>query len=391
MNIVKILWVDHIYLDTASHSTFPLFLIDSLLKKGHEVQLLVPSIKKGNQDTTLLANNIVYIPTVRLPFISSLIFSFMLLFYLPKTVKKMSPHAIVVDKYIFPGMIWSYLFRKIKLIVDIRSTFVWEKGIRAYIDKMQYAFSVILAKYLSDCITVTSFALKQESCKVFGINPLIVKVLTNGVSSHLLAYKKNRMFIEKLRKELQLHEKFVIFYHGSLGHKRGLLETIKAIKKLASKYPEIAFFVLGSGHRRNSLISLIKKNSLENNVYIHEAVSHVEIPKFISMSDVGIAPLDTFSYPRTSCPLKVLEYLAMEKIVIATDIPFNRELLRYGNCMIHIPSNSSRKIAEAIEYVYKNKNELKKMGKMGKTIIEQHYTWDSKAAELVEIIEAIEK
>lgn len=388
---MKILWVDHMYLDDASHSTFPLFLIDSLRKKGHEVQLLVPSIKKGNQDTSLLANNIVYIPTVRLPFISSLIFSFMLLFYLPKAIKKMSPHAIVVDKYIFLGMIWSYLFRKIKLIVDVRSTSVWEKGIRGYIDRMQYAFSVILAKYFSDCITATSFALKQELCELFGIKPSLVKVLTNGVSSHLLAYKKDRMFIEKIRKELQLHEKFVVFYHGSLGHKRGILETIDAIKKLASKYPEITFFMIGLGHSRNRLISLIKKNSLENNVYIHEGVSHVEIPKFISMSDVGIAPLDTFSYPRTSCPLKVLEYLAMEKIVIATDIPFNRELLRYGNCMILIPSNSSREIAEAIEYVYKNKNELKEMGKMGKTIIEQHYTWDNKAAELVEIIEAIEK
>lgn len=386
---MKILWIDHIYLDSEAHSTFPLFLINSLIKKDHDVNLLVPSIKKNTKDTTLLKNNIQFVPIIRLPLISSITFFFMLLFYLPKTIKETRPDAIVVDKYALPGVICSIFFPNIKLIVDIRSTYVWEVGIRGFLDKTQYYFSVALAKHLSDGITVTSSALREELCDLFQIDSTKIVAITNGVSSHLLEYD-NENVTEQLRKELNLDKKFVIAYHGSLGWKRGLNETVEALEKLVPKYPDIVFFVLGSGHGQTRLSDFVKEKSLGDYVYFHDAVSHVDMAKFISLYDLGIAALDTMSYPRTSCPLKVLEYLSLGKTVVATDIPFNREILKHGDSMILIPSNTPEEIADAVEYAYKNRKKIKQMGEIGREIIERYYTWDKKADEFVDFIEAVE-
>jgi glycosyltransferase involved in cell wall biosynthesis len=388
---LKILWIDHIYLDSALYSTFPLLLIDSLHKNNHEVRLVIPSINKKDKAIASSMTNVETLPSIRLPLLSSLSFYFMLLFYLPQAIKKTKPHAIIVDIYALPGIIPSILFRNVKVIMDVRSSFIRVKGIRGHIGKMKYFSMITLAKHLCDRITVTSSALKEELCDVFGIDRAMVKVLTNGVSLDLFDHKKYGASSKNLKKQLNLDEKFIVFYHGSSGmlrdtaRDRGVPQTAEAIARLVPKYPEITLFLLG-------LIDKNLQNELEflnGNVYIHGAVSHNEVPKFISMCDVGIAAFDTFSFPRTSCPLKILEYLAMETIVIATDIPFNRELLSYGDCIFLIPSNSPENIAEAIEYVYKNKEALKRMGKIGRTIVEQHYTWESKAKDVVAFIEEL--
>lgn len=378
---MRILWIDHIYVDAAVYSTFPLLLIDSLRKNNHEIHLVVPSIKKKNKMI-----GVKYLPTIRLPLLSSLSFYLMLLFYLPKAIKKINPHAIIVDIYALPGIIPSFLFRNVKLIMDIRSSFIEIKGIRGYVKKIKYFSMIALAKHLCNCITVTSPALKKELVDVFGADPAMVKVLTNGVSLDLFDYNKYRTS-KNFKEQLNLNEKFIVFYHGSVQWvmERGIPQTAEAIARLAPKYPEITLFLLGFNGK--NLQNELK--FLNGNVYIHGPVSHSEVPKFISMCDVGIAPFDTSSFPRTSCPLKILEYLAMEKIVIATDIPFNRELLSYGDCIFLMPSNNPENIAEAIEYVYKNKEALKRMGKIGRAIIEQHYTWESKAKDVVAFIEEL--
>jgi glycosyltransferase involved in cell wall biosynthesis len=384
VNKVKILWIDHIYVDVAVYSTFPLRLIDSLRKNNVEVLLAIPSVKKKDGINSTLAIDTKFIPTVRLPLLSSISFFVMLLFWLPRAIKNFSPDAVIVDLYAFPGAVPALLCSKVKVIVDVRSSFVEKDGIFGRFGRLKHSLMIALAKHLCDRMTVTSNGLKEEMRDMYGINPEMVDVLTNGVSTDLFDYKKNEKISLDLRHELGVDKKFIVFYHGELGLQRGVLETAEAIAKLAHAYPDILFFLLGPDeeHLSEKLDKLIK-----NNVYVHKPVDHSEVPKFISMCDVGIAPFDTHSFPWTSCPLKVLEYLAMEKIVIATDILFNRELLKYGDCIFLIPSNSPENIAEAIEYVYKNREQLREMGKTGRSIIEQYYTWEIKAKDVVALIE----
>ena len=118
-------------------------------------------------------------------------------------------------------------------------------------------------------------------------------------------------------------------YNRSLGSLRGLTETIEAIAITKPKHPDIVFFILGQCSKKYEadLKKLIEEKSIVENVYIHEAVSHEQVPKFLVMCDVGIVPLAAYSFPLSSCPLKLIEYLGMAKPVISTDIPFSRELL----------------------------------------------------------------
>lgn len=387
--VLNIIWIHHVYLDIDLYSTFPLLIIDQLRKKGCKVRLIVPSFKK--RALMPLYNNMKQLPTIRSPMLSGISFFFLLLFYLPRIIKKERPNVIIANVYDWPGMITALLLRNTKFIIDVRSSPIDLHDINSQIMKIYYNISISFAKYFCNGITVTSSALKEELCQVYKLDPHKVCVITNGVSLDIFSFERNNELSKTLKNRLNISEKYIVLYHGSYGDKRGLMETIEGILRLKQSYPDILFFMLGSGPTQftDRLRSFIKKEHLEDNVYIHEPVIHEKVPMFILMCDVAIAPLDTYSYPRTSCPIKLLECLAMDKTVIITNIPFAKEICTYGNCCILIPSNKSDVIASAIEYTYRNRYLLERMGKTGRSIIEKYYTWLNKASDLEKYIRTL--
>ena len=107
------------------------------------------------------------------------------------------------------------------------------------------------------------------------------------------------------------------------------------------------------------------------------------------MSDVGIVPLPNHRYWRLQCPSKLLEYLAMEKVVIATNVQAHISIIGEKKCCVYIPSIKPIEIANAIEYVYVNRYLLKEWGKLGREIVKGKYTWEKVAASLDDYLMSI--
>lgn len=186
----------------------------------------------------------------------------------------------------------------------------------------------------------------------------------------------------KLKKQLDLTKKFIVFYHGAFSPTRGLTQTIEAIQIVSQQNPQIVLLLLGTGPIVSDLEKLIRLKSLQNNVVLHDPVLYEEVPKFIGLSDVCIVPLPNNSYWRFQNALNLLEYLAMEKVVLATDIYANRVVAGDEKCCIYFQSVDPVEIANSIEYAYVNKDKLDGLGKVGRKIIQSSYTWEKVAEEV---------
>ena len=167
----------------------------------------------------------------------------------------------------------------------------------------------------------------------------------------------------KLKKQLDLTKKFIVFYHGAFSPTRGLTQTVEAIQIVSQQYPQVVLFLLGTGALVSDLKELIQQKNLQNNVVLHDPVLYEEVPIFIGLSDVCIVPLPNNSYWRFQNALNLLEYLAMEKVVLATDIPANRTVVEDEKCCIYLQSVNPVEIAKSIEYAYVNKDKLDGWGK----------------------------
>jgi glycosyltransferase involved in cell wall biosynthesis len=159
-----------------------------------------------------------------------------------------------------------------------------------------------------------------------------------------------------------------------------LIETIEAMSIVKKSNSNVIFLLLGTGPSDKKLKDLIQERKLQDNVIIHDPVKPIEVPKYVAMCDVGIVPLPNHPYWRSQSPLKLLEYLAMRKVVLLTCISAHRLVIGKELCGIFIPLATPVEIAKSIMYAFDNRGKLEEWGKCGRKIVEEDYTWEKIAS-----------
>lgn len=396
----RILWVSPLIFDFSLHRTAQLEMIRSLTKRGYNILLLgmksrAPFRFQDNPSDGLSnPPRILQVPIRYFPMIAPAIYAFVTIFLVPLTMFRFNPDFVIIEKGTLaissvPSIIVSK-FRKTKFIMDIRSVPVEVQGFYGASHKFWFSVSVLIAKKLCSGITIVTPMMKKEVCAKFSIDPSQVGVWENGASTTLFDPEACRIQGNELKAKLGLSGKFVVFYHGYLVSNRGITEAIEAMKIVAKKNCDVVLFLLGSGPYASHLKSSIKEENIQNIVFIHDAVDYEQVPKFISMCDVGISPIPDYPYWRSQSPLNVFEYLSMEKTVLATDLPLHRRILGNQECVIYMSSADPKVIAKAIEFAIANKDKLRDWGKVGRTIVLRNYTWQKVAENLEHYLSCID-
>jgi glycosyltransferase involved in cell wall biosynthesis len=175
--------------------------------------------------------------------------------------------------------------------------------------------------HLSDAIICPSHVTKDYLASL-GVDRERVTVIPNGVSpsdfsASPLPPRKGRVP--------------VMLYIGTLADWQGLDVVVKALPLILAKGP-IQLRIVGRGRsrQRKLLAKQIRKLGIEEHVIVQPAVPHHEVPTLIAESDVCIAPLglNDRNVTQGACPIKVLEYMAAARPLLASNMPIVRELVR---------------------------------------------------------------
>lgn len=151
------------------------------------------------------------------------------------------------------------------------------------------------------------------------------------------------------REQLSISDKYVLIYHGIVSHERGLRELLQALVLVREQTPDIVLLILGAGGGEATLRLAASNLGLRGNVIFHEAVPYEEVPLFIAAADAGVVPLPVEDQWRRQTPIKLLEYLAMEKPVILTETESHRWIIGDGQaffCGAGRPEQIARAIME---------------------------------------------
>jgi glycosyltransferase involved in cell wall biosynthesis len=388
----RIVWVTFLVLDAQLHKTSQFEILGNLAKRGYDTALIAIQSKSKFLNKKKQVS-VVAIPLRNIPIITSFVYGMLIFLFLPLYIVFLNPDFIITQPTIpitsFISTFPISRIKRIKILMDIRTVPV-QTGLRGFLHDFLFTTSILVAKKFFDGITIITSSMKEEICRKYNLNPDLIGVWSSGVSPTLFNPETWIPYGLEIRARLGLVSRFVVFYHGVLSPNRGLVETIEAIKLLRNEHPEVVLFLLGSGPLTPVLKELVEKDKLNSNVIIHDQVDYEDVPKYISMSDVGIIPLPDLHYWRSQSPLKLLEYLAMEKVVINSDIPAHRDIIGEETCGIYIPLINSAEIAKSIIYALQNKNKLKNWGKIGRSIILTGYTWQIIASDLESYMQSLD-
>ncbi|OGM99049.1 MAG: hypothetical protein A2915_03320 [Candidatus Yanofskybacteria bacterium RIFCSPLOWO2_01_FULL_41_34] len=185
-------------------------------------------------------------------------------------------------------------------------------------------------------------------------------------------------------------DKNIVMYTGHLFEWKGtgtLLQTARLISN--DRFPisdsKMLFVFIGGTER--DIKSFKQKAQGLNNVLILEHKRYNQIPLFLKAADVLVLPNSTreeISRSYTS-PLKMFEYMASKRPIVASDLPSLREILNEKNS-VPVNSDDALALAGGIKFVLKNPNESQKLTKKAFEEV-KNYTWQKRVETIFKFIE----
>jgi glycosyltransferase involved in cell wall biosynthesis len=180
----------------------------------------------------------------------------------------------------------------------------------------------------------------------------------------------------------------VLLYIGTLADWQGLEVVIKALPKILERQA-VRLQIVGRGRsrQRKFLLKQIRKLDVEKCVTIQPAVPHHEVPSLISESDICIAPLglNDRNVTQGACPIKVLEYMASSRPLVASNMPIVRELVREDVDALLFSPNDSDDLARQVLMLLDDFELSKRLSDSATERVFSKFTWHEAQKKLIKV------
>lgn len=237
-------------------------------------------------------------------------------------------------------------------------------------------FLELLAYRRCDALVCISDNLKKVIVQEFGISESKIIVLPNGVDTNFFEPLK----IPENRSGGPLHIGFV----GTFVDWHALDVLLEAIYELNARAVEIRLTLVGSGPELDNLRHRVSELALGNLVSFSGRLSRDNIPAAITEFDIGYSGhIPTKSGEMYMSPLKIYEYMAMAKPVIASRNADSDELVAEGETGYVFEAGDKESIKAAIIRAVNNKGSIDAMGRKARIIIEEKHSWKSRVEKLL--------
>jgi PEP-CTERM/exosortase A-associated glycosyltransferase len=174
---------------------------------------------------------------------------------------------------------------------------------------------------------------------------------------------------------LNLASKVVIGFFGSFYFYEGLHILLRALALLRPQSPEITVLLVGGGPEEARLRGLAEQLGLGDSVVFAGRVAHKEIARYYDIADLLVFPRLSMRLTELVTPLKPLEAMAQERIVLASDVGGHRELIRDRETGYLFPPDEPRRLAEAVVAALEDRGSWPRIRERAIAYIDAERSW----------------
>lgn len=204
-----------------------------------------------------------------------------------------------------------------------------------------------------------------------------IKVIPNGAELRTEVYEK------------PIDSPYVL-YIGALQHWQGIDVLLKAFKLLRD-FPDLKLVICSSTKckKAKNFLRLVRRLELEDRVIWNWRLSQKDLQPWLAHASVAVAPLiECARNLKQGCsPLKVLEYMAHGRAVVASDLPAVKEIISNETLGKLIRAGRPSELARAIRILLEFPEEAQKLGGLARKKIEEEFTWEIQMKKLDTIYE----
>jgi glycosyltransferase involved in cell wall biosynthesis len=365
---MRILYLNDVVADRDTHVTSRLEIARALERLGHEVECLL----FFERDKPRIGG----LPLAR--FVSRKTGGWysplLVLWYGLAALRSSRADIVLYEPSFWPVVVLRrfFGFGRPRMVMDVRSAPVdVEERLKGRLRRLRYRLAVFTAVKFMDGLTVITPALRGQLCAETRSDNEKVGVWSSAVDSRL--FRAERIAGAGAGNGANL----CIAYHGVLSPTRGLQQVIPAIGILKDEGVRVECLFIGDGPARFELEKLAEKHGVKDLVEFTGKVSHRDIPSLLDRCDLGIIPLPDYPGWRVSSPLKLMEYCAMGRPVIASRIEAHENVLGESPGVFYLKDVSADSVAEALRSAHARRGDLGRFGDVNRSIVVERFDWDT--------------
>ncbi|MCL2116612.1 MAG: glycosyltransferase [Methanobrevibacter sp.] len=344
-------------------------LMDRMNVKGHDIKVIDYPIdwnkdkeKKGLiyprevYDNVYKVDNRASIQVIRPSFIKIPVLNYLSLYFSHKKEIEKEVNDFQPDVIVALGLLNAYIGSKIAkkhkipflyYLIDVLYRLIPEKV-------FQYFGKMINKKAIanSDMVITINQRLKELAIEL-GSDEDNTLVIDAGID---LNQFNPALDDSNIRGEYDISkEEYVLFFMGWIYDFAGMKELAIELGKNKDKFKHMKIILVGDGDAYEDMIKIKKEHNLRNQLILTGKQPYTKIPEFLAMADFCLLPAyKDEEIMQDIVPIKLYEYLAMKKVVLATNLPGIFREFGENNGIVYI--NEAKEVLNIIQQIIDNNN-----------------------------------
>ncbi len=229
------------------------------------------------------------------------------------------------------------------------------------------------------CVTE---ALKELVVRELGIPAEKVVVVSNGVDIEL--------FNPEQHKPKRIFPGFTVGFVGALYARQGVDLLLEAVCDLRKSGLDLSVVVVGEGFMYEAWKDLAQSLGIAANVTFVGQVPWSEVPSYITGFDVAYTGQTQLPVGKMyHSPLKLYEYMAMAKPVVASAFEDAQRVIEEGNTGFLFEPGNKADLKRALTSAYQMREQLQFMGQNARNEVTARHSWTARCSAMFADFERI--
>lgn len=218
-----------------------------------------------------------------------------------------------------------------------------------------------------------------EIVQASGVPPGRVHVMSNGIDMDLFSGSPRG---QDLREQLGWEGRVVLGFTGFVREWNGLEPVMDLLAAPGSE--ALVLLVVGDGPAREPLEARAERLGVGARVHFTGLVPRIEIPRYVAAFDIALQPA---ANPYAS-PLKLFEYMALRRAIVAPDQPNIREVLKHEGNALLFRSDEPGGLADAVLRLARDLALRDRLADCAlATVRERDMTWANNGRRVIQLVQ----
>lgn len=200
-------------------------------------------------------------------------------------------------------------------------------------------------------------------------------VLPNAVDVHRFQPHLNLGAQTRASLSLTADQPLLVFV-GSFYQWHDVATLLRAFALVRRHHPAARLLLVGEGAERARMMLLAQQLGLGEAAHFTGFVSHAEVVRYINAADVALVPVPKMENEMWLSPMKLFEYMAAGKAVVASALGQIVDVLRDGENGLLVPPGDDAALAQAVCRLIADAPLRERLGWQAREDAVRYHSWE---------------